>query len=480
MQVLRKTYRLLTLATGLFLLSACSSEEVWEDLKKMEASQYINLTLYVSDSESVTRSPQGGEDGDGREAGFFDRENRVTGITLILYKGSGPNDATAKVDFVKYYTVTEEGHDPQLTPYNYNASSTFRSEARYTTGDRPIETGELDFTATYHALVIANKNLTSSCTVGTTKISEVLSMQTDAVLTNTTPTTPWTAENFVITTERDATIDFTTIPQTVKKAENKIVYNVMEPLLIERLSARIDFCTKGATYDDSKKGYKYNVGSSTDIFVVTRITPFNLYNENEYLFKRVQDTWTGTPVTTYLGDETLTNYVVDPNTEDKDNANTFSYLSPLVDFKATPSDYGLYMDGDVLTKSTFTDANGNNNVIIAYPRENTLMPTSHLKKYATGIAIEGNYYVEGVGTPMKYVFYTYLRHQGEELLGNYDAVQWKDLSDTQTCKDGVAMNFGVVRNNIYQVSINSVSTKDLGLEIKVKKWDPYLHDYIYM
>ena len=34
----------------------------------------------------------------------------------------------------------------------------------------------------------------------------------------------------------------------------------------------------------------------------------------------------------------------------------------------------------------FTDANSNENIIIAYTKENTLMPTSSLIQYATGIA----------------------------------------------------------------------------------------------
>ena len=302
-------------------------------------------------------------------------------------------------------------------------------------------------------------------------------VQTDAVLTNTTPTTPWTAENFVITTERDATIDFTTIPQTVKKAENKIIYNVAEPLLIERLSARIDFCTKGATYDATKKGYKYNVGSSTDIFVVTRITPFNLYNSGEYLFKRVTTGWPSGSIT-YLGDETTTNFVVDPRTSTKESATPTYYLSEMADLRSTTSPVTQNL-AEVRTTSAYTDADGNNNIIVAYPKENTLKPNTNLMKYATGIAIEGDYYVNNTGIPSRYIFYTYMRHQGENATGHYDATRWNLLDPNATAGD-LPMNFGVVRNNIYQVSINSVSPQDIDILLKVKMWDPYLHAYIYM
>jgi hypothetical protein len=116
-------------------LTACNAVVDGEEVERVENVNYINLTLYVSSGETVTRGPNGGEDGDGREAGF-ERENLVGGITLILYKGSGIDDPAAKVDFVRYFTVTEanlEGRDPQGTTYDYKASETYRSEARYTT-----------------------------------------------------------------------------------------------------------------------------------------------------------------------------------------------------------------------------------------------------------------------------------------------------------------------------------------------------------
>ena len=107
MSVLKKTYHLLSLAAGFVLLSvvlsACNLvvDDEYPDVPSDEATKYINLTLYVnSDGTSVTRSPLGGENGDGREAGFL-RENQVSGITLILYKGTGINDLDDKVDFGK-------------------------------------------------------------------------------------------------------------------------------------------------------------------------------------------------------------------------------------------------------------------------------------------------------------------------------------------------------------------------------------------
>lgn len=499
MYVLKKTYQhIIILLTGITILSAFTAcnmvvdgESLTESAVATPPSNYINLTLYVSSGQAnVTRAPQGGEDGDGREAGF-ERENLVGGITLILFKGTGLDDATAKVNFVRYFTVTEanlEGRDSQGTTYDYAADETYRSEARYTTGDQKLEDDDLDLQGTYHVLIVANQDVSSACAKGTL-ISEVLNKVLTNVYATATPANPNTAQQFVMTSERDATINFATMAPVQKAGvANGRVYRVMQPMLIERMSARIDFNTKGSTFDSSKGGYVYPVGSTSDLFVVTKVTPFNLYNGTEYLFKRVQDAWPAT-VTTYLGDETTSNYVVDPNTSSKTTANwsTLSslYLSKPSDINTSgSSDYTQTMSAVQSTSSVFTDASSNENVIIAYPKENTLLPSAELFTYATGIAFEGEYYTGGTGTPEKRTYYYYIRHQGESS-GTYPAKKFADLDPSETCGSTMPMNYGIVRNNIYRISIQSITPDvvegpKVTLNIKVKMWDPFLHDIIYM
>ena len=475
MSVLKKTYQLLSLAASFVLLSvvlsACSLvvDGEYPDVPSDDATKYINLTLYVnSDGTSVTRSPLGGENGDSREAGFL-RENQVSGITLILYKGTGINDPQAKVDFVKYFTVTEdnlEGRDAQGTTYNYDAAETYRSEARYTTGDQKVANDELDFKGIYHVLIVANQNVSTACQKGTL-ISSIRDLCISNAYATATPTQPWTAQQFVMTSERDATIDFSSISPVQKEGvKNGLLYRVLQPMLIERMSARIDYYTSGATFDETLGGYKYNVGSLGDVFVVTKVTPFNLYNEQEYIFKRVQDSWSAAqPVTTWLGDESTTNYVIDPNTANKDNNNTFSYLSPIAETLST--DYAQTMSS--LNADQKYKINNKDNIIIAYPKENTLMPSSYLMNYATGIAFEGNYYSAGSTTPVKRVYYHYLRHQGESASGSYHASQWSGLSDTESSSSSVSMNFGIVRNNIYRVSIEGIDAQEGTIMIKIEE-----------
>ena len=100
------------------------------------------------------------------------------------------------------------------------------------------------------------------------------------------------------------------------------------------------------------------------------------------------------------------------------------------------------------------------------------MPTSYLMKYATGIAFEVNYYASASAEPQTFVYYHYLRHQGEKNTGSYEAKKWTDLSDTETGSSTVSMNCGIVRNNIYRISIASFSNVEgkIKLLIEEKHW----------
>ena len=113
--------------------------------------------------------------------------------------------------------------------------------------------------------------------------------------------------------------------------------------------------------------------------------------------------------------------------------------------------------------------------------ENTLIPNESLLYYqATGIAIEGYYYKGGLSaTPTRKVYYGYLRHQGDA--DSYDILTTNDTSEKSAT---TPMNIGVVRNNIYRIWIGSIQKEQedikVTLNIKVKKWDKFEHETIYM
>jgi len=472
---------------------------------------YISLAISVSNGNkySTRANPTGGEDGDGREAGF-ERENTVTGVTLILYKdATGINTASdPTLDLVRYFPVTER------------ATGTMPIEVTYTTGDQPIGRPNLDYSGTYHAIVIANApEVAASLTEGTSKLSDVRNVTLGTIYVGNPSMAAANCTHFVMSSEQDNTIDFGSVTPTKDVSGDMHFDLTSQSLIIERMAARIDFWSaNSAGYMTSVEnaayttpGYEYPVykltdtttPTSNDKFVVTGIMPFNLANGhatygNEYLIKRLKDDLSGTTVN-YLADETAaTSYVIDPQTLGKTTAVIPTLTSPLsglytliggeggtVDVEST-TDNPYYhsiasMHGSSTASSTINDGkNDRENVVVCYPMENTLLPESKLYYHATGIAIVGYYYKNGTGTGTRYVYLGYLRHQGDAT--SYDIQPYTTpLATDATMGTTTAMNFGIVRNNIYRVSIGRIDEKGtLELKIKVKKWDPFVHDYIYM
>lgn len=474
-----RLHTLRQLLTAVILLTATASCYNYDqdDVINLADNHFINVTISVSTSDApATRAPLGGEYGDGWEKGV-DRENEIKNITLIFYtdveNGINANSDDSKVVCVKNYTVRrfestdEHNHKPTEPTSNY-----YNQEVLYTTGNQRLEETQLEIGKSYKVLVVANA--IPNVTVGE-RIIDVRDKMLSTVYTGTG--LGITASEFVMTSETDASVMLDNPTKETVDGENRMIY-YFGCIHIERLAARIDYNPTGSTYSTDYNGYKYDETNGNGFFVVTKVTPFNLYDENEYYFKRVRNNWTDeTPAISYLADESKTNYVVDPNTGVK-TSNTLSYLNPLTSLTSN-------LDGDFTQEMSAvqeTDQISNRNVIIGYVKENTLHPNSLLKTYATGIAFEVKYYENSTTTnPVTKVYYHYLRHQGENVEGgSYQAKKLDDLvSDTQTCGD-TPMNFGIVRNNIYRVSVESLTPDNIILYIKVKKWDKFVHAPIYM
>ena len=411
-------------------------------------------------------TPLGGEDGDGREQGIETRENEVEGVTLIFYRNnvginaSAESAAVTPIDFVAYYTTTLVG----------DVSDRYSGELRYTTGERELK-APLSSDNEYHMLVVANANLEGLIVAGTTTLAQVRDMVRSSVYAGTGVGT--NASLFVMTSEEDKLLSFGT--GSYNQATNRRIFT-FDNIHIERMAARIDFWAKNAAYatDYDHNGYLYSVGT-TDHFVLTSITPFNLNmgSGNEYLFKRTSDA--SSP---YLANETTSNWVIDLYTSGKTTAAHPEWMvSTLTTVESSlTNDYNITMEG---SQSGIQKVENIDDIIIAYPKENTLNSSSPLYYYATGLAFEGYYYVNGAKTGgERRVYYHYLRHQGDA--ESYTAVK-SPLDKSVTCGSTTPMSCGVVRNNIYRVSIGGITPDDrLILNIKVKKWDKFEHATIYM
>lgn len=439
-----KTITLSLLALLLVMSFASCASDTTSDLplpsKDMKAYLQVKVTVEGSGDTRASRAttePQGGEDGNGREPGI-NKENDVNSLTVLLYKSDKDkkdlSEADATIDYV--YTFT-----------NLNKVTTSSgSDATYTTVPREIDASIVG--KNYHVIVIANADdMTSKCKG---KISEVRDLQMSKVCTRDADITNFS--NFIMSSKTDAMIDFT------KEGSETDPYVVNVD--IERLAARIDIIPN-ATYDDTDKGYYYNVMDGTNVvggFKLESVTPTKVMTSGEYLIKRVSSDKDVSAVT-YFGLEEMdattkasTNYVVCPWTKDRTGLT-------LTEAEGPASLYNV-------KKTTVGEAS----YILDYVMENTT--TNNAEDYSTGLIFKGKYYEEtewdatkkqpkagSTGTDKKYT-YT-LRHS--------------DPSGSGTTAD--PMHFGVVRNNIYQVKVEGVEGKSKGIKltIHVVPWAHYDH-----
>ena len=434
-----KTITLSLLALLLVMSFASCASDTTSDLplpsKDMKAYLQVKVTVEGSGDTRASRAatgPQGGEEGDGRETGL-DNENEVNSLTVLLYK-SDKDDLSedATIDYV--YTFT-----------GLNKETTSSSkDATYTTGPREIDAAIVG--KNYHVIVIANADdMTSRCKGK--KISEIRDLQMSKVCTRDADITKFS--NFIMSSKNDAKIDF--------KTEGSETEPYQVTVDIERLAARIDIIPN-ADYDDTGKGYYYNVMDGKNVvggFKLESVTPTKVMTKGEYLIKRVSSDKTVSSVT-YFGLETndadkkATNYVVCPWTKDRTGLTLSNAEGPI-----------SYNVQNVASSESY---------ILDYVMENTT--TDNKEDNSTGLIFKGKYYESSewdatkkqpttgaTGTEKEYT-YT-LRHS--------------DPSGSGTKAD--PMHFGVVRNNIYQVKVEGVEGKSKGIKltIHVVPWAHYDH-----
>lgn len=413
--------------------------------KDMKAYLQVKVTVEGSGDTRASRAttgPQGGEDGDVREPGT-NHENDVNSLAVLLYKSDKDDlsDDNAIIDYVYTFTNLKKATTP-----------TSGRDATYTTVPKEIDAAIVG--KNYHVIVIANADdMTSRCKG--MKISEVRDLQMSKVCTRDADITNFS--NFIMSSKKDAMIDFT------KEGSETNPYQV--DVDIERLAARIDIIPN-ATYDDTGKGYYYNVMDGTNVvggFKLESVTPTKVMTKGEYLIKRVSSDAAVSTVT-YYGEEEMnpttkasTNYVVCPWT----NIHTSTTLSN------AEGPTSLYNVKETTSTSTTVETAS---YILDYVMENTT--TDNKEDNSTGLIFKGKYYessewdattkkpkVGFAGTEKEYT-YT-LRHS--------------DPSGSGTTDD--PMHFGVVRNNIYQVKVEGVEGKSKGIKltIHVVPWAHYDH-----
>lgn len=441
-----------------FLLTACGmfeSDDADCASGLDDSRAYLQVRVRV-DATPGSRALQGGEDGDGREAGV-NHENDIHDVTLLLYTttpddaGINATDDQATLAYALYF------------PSVGSRKTAADGSVYYETVPREMTT-PLDVTKRYHVLVIANAgDLTQ--TLGEKSLSEIRDyLMTQAWSEGATISA---YDYFVMSSERDDVLSFDSPAQTGTGTR-------LDPYLvethIERLAARLDFDTQG--------NYIYNVygdaSSEEPIgkFVLRQVMPFNQMVYGSTLIKRVA---TNNPVhITYLGEETAeqgvaTNYVLDALYGTEKNSNHYQ------NYVAVSSELDDVEIPALWNVSGKSNVGSNTYYILGYTLENTTL--NNATDFATGLLFRGTYYTNEewrdgtsptVGTEKTYPYY--IRHS--------------DPTGNGTTAD--PMHYGIVRNNIYRVKISRVieepTTSDISLSItiNVRKWALYEHSEIVM
>lgn len=409
---------LLYILTAAMLMACSSRPEVVPDDDPDGGDCFISIAV-------CAQGPTTRADADEYEAALTG-ENTVRSILLILYQGTGDN---ARVSLARQFTVS--GRTVLTGPQ--------RIDVQYVTGPQALGTNTIDFQATYHALVIANApELATQIHEGTTTLAQLQAM---TIARETSE-----EDAFVMSSPAATDIDFSTIAPTNRDGTphtpgNDRIYDLRDhPLEICRLAARIDFHTAGSTAVTG--GYQYNVTGGGQ-FTVTALLPFNLRSDREYVF---------------------------PHADGLSPAGA-TYDTPLASIYA-----GARPSHPPLGETT---VEGRPNLIVAYARENTLATGTNLYTSATGLAIVGTY---TSGTESRQIVYLgYLRDTGCDQ--TYDILpSTTPLSQTDVAQD--ENPYAVVRNHLYRVKIHSISIENdepiIHLGIKVKKWDVFRHEDIYI
>ena len=410
---------------------------------------YLQLTLYTQTRPGHnSRGPQGDEDGDGR-LGAFENESEARNATILLYAdAAGINgDANTTIDYALYApTLTKTG----TSPVSYKTDILHYS--------RPLKPG------VYHVIVIVNAGDRTDLEGKT--LGEVRDERMGDPYLLSDPADPTSAHSFVMSNEKDATIDLTG-PGGVENVKTVEVD-------VERLAARIDF-SPGVSYETSgyyggkmlenkeingtnyPVCYEYQVlqegttNTNDDRFYLTSVQPINLWTNKTYLIKRVSDIkWADENHLIYLGDETTnalgeaTRYVVSPDffqrTESKKSQFTDSYAKGT----ASAPKEGTFKDPDDYNLKYY---------ILTYARENTISYNAPKAFYATALRLKGYYWKNETSTYTEKTYTYYIRH----------------ADPNNTNAEAVPMKYGIVRNNVYRISINRVNSLGV-MVIETKDW----------
>lgn len=364
----------------------------------MSPTSYVSLS-FASPQGTPTRSnPNGGETGDGLEAGQ-DNENAITSAVAFFYQGSGTDG------------VNSNGNTPIKAAVSFNVGGSI--DRTYTTSPQQVDLKN----GTYNVIVVANPGAD-----WWTGKSLTLADVRDHIQTAAWTVSGSDYSNFVMTSAADATLTLESNPE-----DNPATAEVN----VERMAARLDYKTTG-TYTCDDPAYESNNQKAT--VEITGAALVNNLTAGSYLLKRVADDVNGTNLS-YLGDETAdengvaTNYVLDPWTTNKSKD---LYGEWFGNISQDPNYWAAYVQqGTSVSDGTETWQR------IGYTLENTTAAEEAGKRYSTGVVFKAKFYPKGVANyndgETFFAYGTKIYASMEDMMAGFYGSKFADLDNITNC-----------------------------------------------
>lgn len=465
-------------------------------------NRYLCLNVAVAggrESRAADGTNAGEDEGYDPEHTIRNNENMVSTITAVIYPASADINDNASAD-----TTTVRAFSWKVTASKYTGTQ----PTDFTTGPRllPSDLSEGD----YKLLVIAN--LDYAAALDGQKLSDVRDLMYPDLPYSSSSSDPDKAydplytKDFIMTSIKEVELSLHSAPANGGTGPQGSLKNPFVPkdeIQLDRLAARVDLALEEKnrqeyTDSDGSKAYSYiypvinEEKTQVGTFQLTHAMVFNI-SKNQFLFKHTSEKLDvnklqvpGRETQEWKGNKLCaTNYVVDPliyfRKTAKDFISSFFIREFYHDYITANKKYlektcRVPNCEDNSRFDSWTDPNNKpyRYYTIAYSAENTVMvdyqvAQEHLLRtaYLTGIRFYGKYTLTG-GTPKYLAFDYFIRHSATS--GKVDTSQ--------------PMAYGVVRNNIYRVYINSIHSRKgdffIMLNVNVIPWQKYTHSGIYM
>ena len=364
-----------------------------------------------------------GSGGDDQEAGQSN-ENTISSAVAFLYKADDGVKTTDNPEIAAVVEFNSLSGPAEGTGTNDNHHDI---DKVYTNTQ---EVPEIEY-GTYHVIVAANlsENLKSGESKWWLSPSLKLDDVRDHILTKAWNETPsgekMTYSNFLMTNESDASITLAEENTSANPAETTVD--------VERVAARVDYMAENE-YTCTDPTYE---GGTVKILGATIV---NDYTAGSFLLKRVADDVAGTTNMSYLGDETptpsgvATNYVIDPLTSQKNEANKNGNFTISQNGKNFQTRANMYASGThssawsgnpnwwegKVTAGTPMTGEGDGWTRIGYTLENTTPSGTDFagaKEYNTGVVFQAQFTPVATAVSSKYYDYkegrTFFEYQGK-------------------------------------------------------------------